>query len=170
LTPNYVIALLYSVRTRVCSLLWISLTYRFARVSSFVQYNQLPPVHLKADKCQVVFSGTSAPPEALRPPSQMFSEVWRPSTTSLQESWLERAVWIVLVSSTNENPLNLMSFPDIGLERKLPSFAVWSILRIGVETMAQITGPAPLPWQMPCSGIISYPLKEVSESPKAVRT
>jgi hypothetical protein len=124
-----------------------------------LQYYQFSLFHLKAERFHEVFYGMIAPPVAFNPPAQVFNAVCKSCTTDCQVSWLEEAVWIVSVSSIKEKTQYQKEVRDIGVVILLPRFADFSMSRIGVETTAQIAGPGPFPWQIPCIGMISIPPK-----------
>jgi hypothetical protein len=54
-------------------------------VSCLEQYCQFPPTQLNSETFYVIFAGTSTPSEALRPPSKMLREYFKPLTASLQD-------------------------------------------------------------------------------------
>jgi hypothetical protein len=113
---------------------------------------------------------TMTPDVAERIPSQQSIAAWILSQMALE--WLSDIIHCSKsVSSTNANPKNLTSVPDIGVPNSRPKPCSRRILRSGIPTMAQIAGPALLPCPIPWIGIKqTWPPYEALESPYPVLT
>ena len=101
-----------------------------------------------------LFSGTNAPPVACRPPCQVFMAVCMcgaRSSEGIVESNDEQSR---SVSSTKLQPTKKIFSLERGEIKWAPRLSVLIMSSSGELTIAQMQGLAPLPWPLPCGGLL----------------
>ena len=126
-----------------------------------------PFVHWKCIVAQSLFFGSMAPPVVRRSCSHNVRPFWAVGISCLSDADMD---WNRSASSTKAKPARLKITFVIAEVWVTPYPSFLKISKSGELTQAQIAGPAPLPWQMPCGSRshVLPPYRSV-ESPCAVR-